>query len=231
MVESFKSKKSVAESVPNEDSEDRDDPFDSDVTSEEDEDDLMPERDLSYEPAINVDRVIQQELAHQEAEADRLIREELELSGGKEAAELMPSRQGNASDNDTIDIADDQNVAAYQMYQELLDIVRNADQADDSTSTDTTNASRYYSNMPIVAEESETDLPSFAMKKKGADRKQKVRESAFDEIIDQVLEENKNAKRRDDFSDDDDDVLAPDRNVANPLKDFTFVGGAMPMAP
>jgi len=58
MVESFKSKKSVAESVPNEDSEDRDDPFDSDVTSEEDEDDLMPERDLSYEPAINVDRVI-----------------------------------------------------------------------------------------------------------------------------------------------------------------------------
>ena len=42
-----------------------------------------------------------------------------------------------------------------------------------------------------------------------------------------MLEENKNAARRDDLSDEDDDELAPDRSQVNPLKDFTFVGGNM----
>ena len=55
----------------------------------------------------------------------------------------MPSRQEEvaaAVDDNDMHLEDDQNVAAYQMYQELLDIVRNADQADDtSTSTDVTN--------------------------------------------------------------------------------------------
>ena len=42
-----------------------------------------------------------------------------------------------------------------------------------------------------------------------------------------MLEENKDKSpvRRDDFSSDDED-LAPNRAEANPLKDFTFVGGA-----
>jgi len=129
-------------------------------------------------------------------------------------------------------VEDDQNIAAYQMYQELLDIVRNADSpADDaSTSTDATAAHKgYEANMPVVLEESETEYPSFSMKKRGQAGKRNLArgDSEFDEVIDQVLEENKNAARRDDLSDEDDDELAPDRSQVNPLKDFTFVGGNM----
>ena len=46
-----------------------------------------------------------------------------------------------------------------------------------------------------------------------------------------MLAENNQAVRRDDFSDDDDDELAPDRQSGNPLKDFTFVGGDMTLVP
>jgi len=127
-------------------------------------------------------------------------------------------------------------MAAYQMYQELLDIVRNADQADDaSVSTDATAAKGYEANMPVVLEESETEYPSFSMKKRGggAAAKQNLRrgDSEFDEVIDQVLEDNKNVARRDDLSDDDIDDLAPDRSQVNPLKDFTFVGNSIDLMP
>jgi len=46
-----------------------------------------------------------------------------------------------------------------------------------------------------------------------------------------VLAENrdKSPMRRDDFSDDDD--LSPVRGGGNPLKDFTFMGGAPLQAP
>ena len=83
--------------------------------------------------------------------------------------------------------------------------------------------------MPAIFEESETEYPSFSMKKRGGDganRNLGRGDSEFDDVIDQVLEENKNAGRRDDLTDDDDD-LAPDRTEVNPLKDFTFVGGSM----
>jgi len=118
------------------------------------------------------------------------------------------------------------------MYKELLDIVRNSDQPDDtSTSTDVTNRA-YAANLPVVLEESETEFPSFSMKKRGDARPNLKRgDSEFDEVIDQVLEENKQGFRRDDLSDDDDDELAPDRLSGNPLKDFTFVGGNFTMAP
>jgi len=59
------------------------------VTSEEDEDDLMPEREIE-EPTV--DRVIKQELAHQEAEVDRLVNEELARSNDTQADDVMPSR-------------------------------------------------------------------------------------------------------------------------------------------
>ena len=59
------------------------------------------------------------------------------------------------------------------MYSELLDIVRGAEDPDDtetgSASTDVTEyraADNYAANMPIVAEESETEYPSFSVKKR-----------------------------------------------------------------
>mmetsp|Transcript_36636 Transcript_36636/g.48107 ORF Transcript_36636/g.48107 Transcript_36636/m.48107 type:complete len:96 (+) Transcript_36636:3043-3330(+) len=89
--------------------------------------------------------------------------------------------------------------------------------------------------MPVVLEESETEYPSFSMKKRGggAAAKQNLRrgDSEFDEVIDQVLEDNKNVARRDDLSDDDIDDLAPDRSQVNPLKDFTFVGNSIDLMP
>lgn len=97
MVDSIKSKKSQHNAAADE-SDDRDDPFDSDVTSEED-DDLMPERE-DPEPMVN--RVIQQELAQQEDEVDRLVKEELARSNETQAADLLPSRQDG--DNDNIEV-------------------------------------------------------------------------------------------------------------------------------
>ena len=58
-------------------------------------------------------------------------------------------------------------------------------------------------------------------------------DSEFEEIVDKVLEENKDPFapiRRDDLSDDDDDE-EPARGSGNPLKDFTFVGGDMTLVP
>lgn len=69
--------------------DDRDDPFDSDVTSEEDEDDLMPERaDETDEEAV-ASRMIQEELKQQEQEAHDLINQELALSG-TDALDVVP---------------------------------------------------------------------------------------------------------------------------------------------
>ena len=59
-VESFKSEKKSVKA--DDDDDDRDDPFDSDVTSEEDDDDLMPERE-DPEPADKASlALIQEEL-------------------------------------------------------------------------------------------------------------------------------------------------------------------------
>ena len=66
------------------DDEDRDDPFDSDITSEEDSDELMPEREES-----KANDIIQQELHQQEIEATNLINQELALSG-TEAIDVLP---------------------------------------------------------------------------------------------------------------------------------------------
>lgn len=80
-------------------------------------------------------------------------------------------------------------MAAYQMYQELLDIVRSEDQPVDdgaSASTNTTVPNFYDANMPVVMEESETEFPSFSMKKKGG-AELKRNDSAFDSVIDSVL--------------------------------------------
>ena len=86
--------------------------------------------------------------------------------------------------------------------------------------------------MPVVEEESEAEYPSFDQKK---NRKNWQRnDSEFDKVINEVLEENKERSKspfkRDDLSDDDDD-LSPARAGGNPLKDFTFVGGDMTLAP
>ena len=59
-------------------------------------------------------------------------------------------------------------------------------------------------------------------------------DSEFEEIVNKVLEENKDPFapiRRDDLSDDDDDDEEPARGGGNPLKDFTFVGGDMTLVP
>ena len=71
------------------------------------------------------------------------------------------------------------------MYQELLDIVRSSDEPDDtSASSDATRpeskAHSYAANMPVVAEESETEYPSFSMKKKGPSKELKRGDSEFD---------------------------------------------------
>lgn len=127
------------------------------------------------------------------------------------------------------------------MYQELLDIVRSSEEPDDTSATssdatrpESTTSHNYVPNMPVVAEESETEYPSFSMKKKGAARDLKRGDSEFDEVIDSVLAENKGPAnaRRDDLSDDmSDDDLSPSRAAGNPLKDFTFVGGDMTLVP
>jgi len=84
--------------------------------------------------------------------------------------------------------------------------------------------------MDVVVEESETEYPSFSMKKKG-EPKLKRNDSEFDKVVDQVIGKSRSpTPRRDDFSDDDSDLDA-DRAGGNPLKDFTFVGGGMPSAP
>ena len=205
--------------------DDRDDPFDSDVTSEEDEDDdLAPERETQDEnPAAEVD-VIQQELDAREAEADRLVEEELRRSDkAEQAAAQEESKAPVQAADDDMHLEDETNIAAYQMYQELLNIVRTADQVDDnaSESTDTSvpQGKVYEANMPVVMEESAENFHSFDQKKK----KPKLdRDDSFDAVLDQVLEENK-AEGNEEFSDDDDDLDA-DRDAVNPLKDFTFVG-------
>ena len=53
--------------------DDRDDPFDSDVTSEEDDDDLMPERIDPRDEEVKVPAASQQ----RESDVDQLINEEL----------------------------------------------------------------------------------------------------------------------------------------------------------
>ena len=92
---------------------------------------------------------------------------------------------------------------AYQMYQELLEIV--AENEEDDSTTDVTQVSDsrgYAPNMPVVAEESETEYPSFKQQKSGKSGGALQRgDSEFDEVINNVLGEN----RRDDLSDDDDD--------------------------
>jgi len=94
MVDSIKSGQALAEPVNGaDDDDDRDDPFDSDVTSEEsdDDNDFMPERDVTGEgfKAAKIDRVIQKELDHQEAEADRLVNEEL-ARHSKDGIDVLP---------------------------------------------------------------------------------------------------------------------------------------------
>mgnify|MGYP001626723756 CR=1 FL=1 len=60
--------------------------------------------------------------------------------------------------------------------------------------------------MDVVVEESETEYPSFSMKKRGEHKQVKRSDSEFDQVVDQVLEENKShTPRRDDLSDEDDD--------------------------
>lgn len=59
------------------------------------------------------------------------------------------------------------------MYQELLEIIAESEQNQDDesgTSTDVTVADTrgYAANMPVVAEESETEYPSFKEKKPAA---------------------------------------------------------------
>ena len=111
------------------------------------------------------------------------------------------------------------------MYQELLDIVRTADQVDDteSVSTDATAPAGkgYEAKMPVVLEESGENFPSFSEKQPAAKAKLE-RADSFDAVLDSVLAENKGAGAAD--SDSDDDDLDADRDAANPLKDFTFVG-------
>ena len=90
------------------------------------------------------------------------------------------------------------------MYQELLEIVAETEE-DSGASTDATVAdSRGYApNMPVVAEESETEYPSFNQKKPSHLQRG---DSEFDEVINNVLGENNQAQfRRDDLSDDDDE--------------------------
>ena len=112
----------------------------------------------------------------------------------------------------------------------MLEIVAESEQNlddDSGASTDITAADSrgYAAVMPIVAEESETEYPSF-------DRKRKNPDTQFEDVIDKVLAENReeNHFRRDDLSDDDDD----DRGAAaqgNPLQDLTFAGIDIPLVP
>ena len=72
------------------------------------------------------------------------------------------------------------------MYQELLDIVRSGDEpeADTTSASDVSRAAdNYHANMNVIAEESETEYPSFSQKRKpkhGGD-------DEFDAVIDNVL--------------------------------------------
>lgn len=67
-----------------------------------------------------------------------------------------------------MNLEEDYNVAAYQLYQELLDVVRNADQADDATSASTDASmpppNRHKAKMSIVVEESEPERDTFSEK-------------------------------------------------------------------
>lgn len=82
----------------------------------------------------------------------------------------MPSRgEPEEVKNDEELYAGDQ---AYQMYQELLNIVRSGDEPEEeasSASTDITDqyraADNYTANMTVVPEESETEYPSFTAKR------------------------------------------------------------------
>jgi len=68
--------------------------------------------------------------------------------------------------------------------------------------------------MGVIFEESETDYPSFNMKKKPFLKN----ESEFEQVIDSILNENKEKSpfRRDDLSDDDED-LEPSASGRNAL--------------
>ena len=114
------------------DEDDRDDPFgssdDSDVS-----DDLMPDRvDLSGTQKANT--LVQEEMRYQEAQDTAVINQELARSGQQELPvdesalheTVHDQRAGDISvgDQDLDQYVGDQ---AYQMYQELLDIVRKAD--------------------------------------------------------------------------------------------------------
>lgn len=104
-------------------------------------------------------------------------------------------------------------------------MVRKGEEQEDEASTDLTQIEQSMA-MPSIAEESETEYPSFTTKHQPYGRVKRA-DSEFDKVIDSVLEDNrsKSPMRRDDFSDDDDDDLSPAPGGGNPLKDFTFVGG------
>lgn len=95
------------------------------------------------------------------------------------------------------------------------------DEEDQSTASNTTHPESVQPNMPAIAEESETEYPSFSQKLPKFGRE----DSEFDQVIDSVLAQNrdKSPMRRDDLSDDSD--ISPSAAGGNPLKDFTFVGG------
>lgn len=123
------------------DEDDRDDPFgssdDSDVS-----DDLMPDRvDLTGTQKANT--LVQEEMKYQEAQDTAVINQELARSGAQplpvdESAlddTVHDQRAGDISvgDQDLDQYVGDQ---AYQMYQELLDIVRKADEEEVPSTTD-----------------------------------------------------------------------------------------------
>lgn len=92
------------------DEEDRDDPFDSDVTSEEDSGDLMPERADEEEETNDANELITAELVQQAKEETDLINEELARSGA-EKLEAVPNSDALPENLDAY--VGDQ---AYQMY-------------------------------------------------------------------------------------------------------------------
>ena len=134
------------------------------MTSEEDdEDDLMPERDTSADNnAAAVNDVIKRELEEQEEEVTRLVNEELALSG-TDGLDVLKEREESKKEQPAGQAEEDTGDQAYQMYAELLDIVRGADQPEDDVSGTSTEATRneYVANMPVVEEESEAEYPSF----------------------------------------------------------------------
>jgi len=120
------------------DEDDRDDPFGSsdDSDGSDGSDDLMPDRvDLSGTQKAST--LVQEEMKYQEAQDTAAINQELARSGQQELPvdesalheTVHDQRAGDISvgDQDLDQYVGDQ---AYQMYQELLDIVRKADDED-----------------------------------------------------------------------------------------------------